>query len=191
METVDIERLLGSLGYLPDPEAEPSFIVISGLPGTGKSYFSTKLVEKFPAKILESDSLRRSLFPQPTYSANESSQLFRTIHLLIERLLKRGIPLILDATNLSEHYRERLYSIAERLSAKLIMVKVIAPPPVVYERLKARMQGANQEDKSDADWRIYQRMKDSAQKIRRNHFVVDTSRDIEPALDKIVKETRR
>ena len=194
METTDdadVEWLFKSLEQLPEPEAEPSIIVVSGLPGTGKSYFSAKLAERLPAKILESDGLRKSFFPQPTYSSSESSRLFRVIHLLIKRLLKRGIPLILDATNLSEHDRERLYSIAERLSAKLILVQVVAPPAVVYRRLKARTAGLNQRDKSDADWQVYQRMKNSVQKIRRNHFVVDTSQDIEPALDKIVREARR
>ena len=189
-DNADCERLLKSLGQLPEPEAKPSFIVISGLPGTGKSYLSARLAEKLPAKILESDALRKSLFPQPTYSPSESSHLFRVIHLLIRKLLESGVPLILDATNLSENYRERLYNIAGKLTAKLILVQVTAPPAVVYSRLKARTEGRNQESKSDADWQVYQQMKNSAQKIRRNHFVVDTSRDIEPALDKITKEAR-
>ncbi len=190
-QTAEIEKLLESLGQLPEPEAKPSLIIISGLPGTGKSYFSARLAEKLPAKVLQSDSLRKTLFPKPTYNAAESAHLFKLIHLVIEKLLKKGISIILDATNLSEHHRERLYSIAERLDSKLILVQVIAPPPVVYERLKARMAGANPEDKSDADWKVYQRMKASAQRIRRNHFVVDTSQDITPVIDKIVKEARR
>ena len=152
---------------------------------------SAKLVEKLPAKILESDSLRKSLFPQPTYSPSESSRLFRVIHLLIGKLLESGVPLILDATNLSENYRERLYNIAGKSAAKLILVQVTAPPAVVYSRLKARTKSRNHENKSDADWQVYQRMKNSVQKIRRNHFVVDTSRDIEPALDKIIREAKR
>jgi hypothetical protein len=34
-------------------------------------------------------------------------------------------------------------------------------------------------------------MKPSVQKISRNHYAVDTSRDITPVLDKIVREVRR
>lgn len=190
-QAADVEQLLKGLGQLPEPEAEPSFIVVSGLPGTGKSYFSAKLTERLPSKILESDNLRKVLFPSPTYSPAESSRLFQAIHLLIGGLLKKGIPIIVDATNLSEHYRERLYSIAERQNAKLILVRVEAPPEIVYERLKARAEKANSEDNSDADWQVYQRMKTSVQKIKRNHYVVDTSRDITPVLNKIVREVRR
>ena len=185
----DVQQLTESLGALPEPAAEPTLIVVSGLPGTGKSYFCRQLAKRLPFTTLESDALRKVLFSLPTYSSKESSCLFLAIHLLIERLLKKGVPLILDATNLSERYREHLYSIAERLDAKLILVRVEAPSQVVYERLKTRPE--NPENKSDADWAIYQRMKPSVHKIRRNHYAVDTSRDITPVLDKIVREVRR
>jgi len=185
----DVQRLAESLGELPEPEAEPTFIVVSGLPGTGKTYFCNKLAERLPFVILESDVLRKALFPSPSYSLKESSHLFRVIHLLIERLLKKGISLILDATNLSEQHREYLYCIADRLDVKLILVRVEAPSQVVYERLKTRLE--NSGGKSDADWAIYRRMRPSVQKIHRNHYAVDTSRDITPVLDKIVREVRR
>ncbi|MFQ6122859.1 MAG: AAA family ATPase [Dehalococcoidales bacterium] len=187
----DAQRLWESLGEFPEPVVKPAFIVVSGLPGTGKSYFSTRLAERLPFIILESDTLRKTLFPSPTYSPSESSRLFRAIHHLIEGLLRRGIPLILDATNLSEHYREHLYSIADRLNVKLILVRVEAPPDVVYQRLKVRSEGIDSRSTSDADWKVFQKMKPTVQKIRRNHYAVDTSRDITPVLDKIVREVNR
>ena len=187
----DTQRLSESLGQLPAPVVKPAFIVVSGLPGTGKSYFSSKLAERLPFIILESDALRKTLFSSPTYSSPESSRLFQAIHHLIEALLKRGIPLILDATNLSEQYRERLYNIADRLNVKLILVRVEAPPDVVYERLKARSEGTNSKNISDADWAVFQKMQPTVQKIRRNHYAADTSRDITPVLDKIVREVNR
>jgi len=185
----DVQRLTESLGQLPEPVAEPAFIVVSGLPGTGKSYFCSRLAERLQFVILESDALRKNLFSSPSYSSQESSFLFQAVHLLIEKLLKKGTSLILDATNLSERYREHLYRIADHLNVKLVLVRVEAPPEVVYQRLKARV--GNPEDKSDADWAVYQKMESSVQKIRRNHYAVDTSRDITPVLDKIVREVSR
>jgi len=187
----DVQRLIDNLGQLPEPVAKPVFIVVSGLPGTGKSYFCRKLAERLPFLVLESDALRKSLFRSPSYSASESSHLFRTIHYLLEGLLRKGIPIILDATNLSERHRERLYNIAERLNAKLILVRVEAPPDLVQERLKARSEQKEVEDKSDADWSVYQKMKSTVQKIHRNHYAVDTSRDVVPVIDKIVREVNR
>jgi hypothetical protein len=185
----DVQRLIDNLGQLPEPVAKPVFIVVSGLPGTGKSYFCRQLAQRLSVIILESDALRKALFSSPTYSLSESSRLFRACHLLIEILLKRGTSLIFDATNLSEGHREHLYAVADRLDVKLVLVRVEAPPEVVYDRLKARQEDS--ETKSDANWTVYRRMKPSVQKIRRNHYAVDTSRDITPVLDKIIREARR
>ena len=188
----DTEQLLESLGQLPEPVVKPAFVVVSGLPGTGKSYFCRRLAERIPVIILESDVMRKTLFPSPTYSTAESARLFQAIHNLIEYLLKKGIPLVLDATNLSERNRERLYHIAYQLDARLVMVRVEAPPEVVQERLRNRANGTgSEEDQSEADWAVFQRMKTSVQKIRRHHFAVDTSRDIAPVLDKVVREINR
>ena len=184
-----VQKLEESLGQLPEPVLLPVLIAVVGLPGTGKSYFCGRLAERLPFVVLESDALRKVLFPSPSYNPQESTQLFQAIHLLIEKLLRKGIPLILDATNLSEKHREHLYSIADRLGIKLILVRVDAPPEVVYERLTRRQQRS--ESKSDADWTIYQKMQSYIDNINRKHYVVDTSQDITPFLDKIVRDLRQ
>ena len=189
--TSDSQQLAAGLGQMPEPEIKPTFIVVSGLPGTGKTHFSKKLAERLPFLILESDGLRKLLFPAPAYTALESSRLFQAIHQLIKELLNKGIPIILDATNLSEQHRERLYNIAEQLNAKLILVSVEAPPAVVRERLKSRTSQRNPDDNSDADWSIYQMMEAKSQRINRRHYTIDTSRDITPSLDKIVREAKK
>jgi predicted kinase len=187
----DARRLVESLGRLPTPEAQPVFIVVSGLPGTGKSYLSRRLAERLSYPILESDALRKQLFPAPTYSAIESGILFRAIHRLIEGRLDKGISLILDATNLTERYRERLYNIAERHHARLIIAHTKAPPEVVRERLKNRTEKIHNGDSSDADWDVYLKLSATAEKIRRKHFAIDTSKDITQSVEKIVREAKR
>jgi predicted kinase len=111
--------------------------------------------------------------------------------MLIEELLEKGIPLILDSTNLIERHRERLYHIAESEGARLILVRVEAPPELVRQRLKDRLLSLDPDEKSEADWSVYRRMSAASQRIRRNHFAVDTSRDITPVIDKIVREVNR
>jgi len=183
----DLTKLREGLGSLPEAMANPAFVVVSGLPGTGKSFFCRKLAERQPFCILESDAIRKVLFPSPDYSASESARLFAACHSLIEWLLKNGVPVILDATNLSEHHREHLYRISDKTRARLVLVRVEAPPAVAYQRLQARKTEAAPEDKSDADWEIYRRMEPRAEKFQRNHFVVDTSRDITPVIEKIMR----
>ena len=97
----------------------------------------------------------------------------------------------MDATNLAESHREPLYRIAGRVGAGLIPVRLHAPPEVVHRRLKARSRGLDPEDQSSADWKVYRRLSDTVEPITRNHFVVDTSRDISSALAKAVREIGR
>ncbi len=188
--SADLVKIKEDLGSLPEPVVNPLFVVVSGLPGTGKSFFCRQLAQRVPSVILESDALRKKLFLSPNYSAEESARLFSACHLLIVELLEKGIPVIFDATNLSERHRERLYHISDNAGAKLILVSIEAPSNVVHQRLRARKERVDPQDRSDAGWEVYQRMRENAQRIRRNHFVVDTSRDINPAIDKIVRAIR-
>lgn len=187
----DLLKLKESLGSLPEATANPGFVVVSGLPGAGKTFFCRKLAEKQPFCIIESDALRKVLSPSPDYSPAESARLFAAIHNLIEWLLKNSLPVIFDATNLSEHNREYLYRISDRAGARLILISVEAPPAIAFQRLQERKNGASTDSKSDADWEIYRQMQPKAEKIRRNHFVVDTSRDIDPVIDKIIRTLNR
>lgn len=187
----DAEKLEEALGPLPEPMARSALIMVSGLPGTGKSTFSRRLAEQIPCVILESDSLRKTLFPTATYSRDESLRVFQASHFLLERLLRRGIRVIFDATNLQERHREQLYAIASRSGAKLIVIQVQAPPETVRERLQNRQEVRDPRDHSDADWSVYQRMRPAQERIRRNYFAVDTSRELKPVLAKVVRELRR
>ncbi|MBE0481207.1 MAG: ATP-binding protein [Dehalococcoidia bacterium] len=187
----ELGRLKEFLGELSEPVARPVFVLVSGLPGTGKTYFSRRLGERLPSVIVESDALRKVLFAHPTYRPEESQRLFTATHHLIEGLLKGGRSVIFDATNVLEQHRQHLYRIAEKLGVRLIIVHVEAPHEVVRERLEDRSVHRRPDEKSDAGWDVYSRMRSRAERIRRNYFSVDTSRDIAPVIEKIVREARR
>ena len=188
----DAALLLDTLASLPEPQARVALVVVSGLPGSGKSYFSRQLAQRAPLAVVESDTMRCALFGAPTHIGPESARLFRTCHALIEDLLRRGIPVLFDATNLIEHFRERLYSIAHRTEAKLVIVRVEAPEDVIASRLAQREAGnGDSEDNSTAGLDVYRRMASSLEPIRRNHYAVDTSRDITPVVEKICRELDR
>jgi predicted kinase len=188
----DVQKLRESLGGLPQSQVEPPLIVVSGLPGTGKSFFCSKLAETLSFPVLASDTLRKILFPSPRYKESENRRLFSACYVLIQELLSKGIPVIFDATNLMEQHREYLYRAAERAEARLILAWVEeAPTEVVRQRLLAREKATTPQDNSEAGWEVYNKMKPRSQKISRNHLVVDSSQDITPVIDKIVRAAKR
>jgi predicted kinase len=183
----NLQDIKASLGNLPDPVLKPALIIISGLPGTGKSYLSRKLAERISACIIETDAIRKLLWEQPAYTAEESASLFKICHELIFDLLKQGITVIFDATNLIEYHRERLYNIGEKTNAKIVVVATCVPEQVVKKRLDARKYQINETEKSDAGWNTYETMKPGVQKISRNFISADTSSNITVVINKIIR----
>jgi hypothetical protein len=165
--------------------AFPLFILMSGLPGSGKSYLSQRLAKELTAVVIESDRARKTLFPEPAYTAEESATVHRVCQEIIRRLLVRGVRVIFDATNLIEFQREALYSLAERSGAHLLIVRTVAPEPVIQKRLEQRK--LDPVDASEADWKVYRRMCESEQPIVRSHLCIDTSQDLHEAIRRIVK----
>jgi len=184
----DARRIEELLQPLPSPRSSAALVVVSGLPGSGKSYFCRRLASRHPLARLDSDALRKALFGQPTHSPEESSRLFAACHYVLDRLLGAGISALMDATNLREVHRRQLYAIAEGHGAKLVLVSLRAPAAVVEGRLAARARRADPEDLSDAGPEVYERMRNLDEPIARPHIVVDTSADIEPTVQTVLRE---
>ncbi len=184
----DVKTLESVIGPLPPASSDPVLVVISGLPGAGKSHFTQELARRYPLARLESDVLRKTMFGRPSYSPKESWRLFAACHALLDRLLSRGVSCVLDATNLREVHRRPLYRIAEKHNARLALVQVNAPPEMVRQRLEARLRGENPWDQSKAGPEVYERMRKEAQPISRPHIVVDASGDISEAVERVARE---
>jgi predicted kinase len=171
---------------------QPALIVLSGLPGTGKSTLARGLAGALPAVVIESDRLRQKLFSPPAYSAEESRRVHQVCHILIGWYLRHYYHVVYDATNLYVRHRQSVYRVAERNGARLVVVKVTASPEVVRERLMPRRSenpGAGPLDQySEADWDVYQRMRRQAEPIQREHITVDTSDgDLQPGVGRVLK----
>jgi len=168
-----------------------SLIILSGLPGTGKSHFAREIWQRKDIRIVESDVVRKLMVPKPTYSKAENTALFYRCHGYIREYLASGDSVIFDATNLREVYRKPVYEIADDLGAKLIVVQMWAPYEVALTRLLERSTGKGSEsDNSSADGVVYKRMMSSQEAISVPHLTVDSSQDITPMVDYILEEMK-
>jgi hypothetical protein len=165
----------------------PFLVVLSGLPGTGKSYFARALTRRVPFLVLGSDRLRKGLVPQPKYTPGEHSRVFAACHRLIEEYLAEGQRVLFDATNLTEFLRQPLYGIADRLGVPLVMVRFTAPRNVVRRRLEERAARLHPDDYSDADWLVYCRLLPGEQPISREHLTVHYAEEVPRVLEQVVR----
>lgn len=186
-----IARVEEHLANTDETTANPVLVMLSGLPGTGKSHLARLLADVLPFVVVESDQVRKILFPECSYSGEESKWVHQTCHALMERLLQKGVRVIYDATNLHERHREQVYRMTDGNQVKLIIVKVVAPEPVASGRLRSRDEASSgDKDISDADLGVYRRMSRQVDPIGRNHVVVDTSQDLRPAITKLLRLMR-
>lgn len=163
----------------------PALIVLSGLPGTGKSYLAAAIARRHRVLVLRSDEVRKATFERPQYTPRESGLVYLTCYALIEQLLRDGYAVVFDATNLQRRGRKRLRTIAERAGAPSLTIVTVAPPHVVAERMAQRVAGEAEAYGSDADWTIHQRLAATAEAVNEPAVVVDTSQDIAPALEAV------
>jgi len=80
------------------------FILMCGLPASGKSHFAKEIAEQENAIIHASDILRKELFGNEE-SNDKNDELFNELHKRIKDDLKLGRNVIYDATNI--HYKRR------------------------------------------------------------------------------------
>jgi predicted kinase len=159
----------------------PALILLSGVPGAGKTTFAHALAKVMSFQHIESDAIRRGLALHPTYAPAESARVFaRAEHLAAEALASNRHALV-DATNLSPKDRKRFLRLASGTGATLIAVRVTAPEATVRARLANPRAGFSQ-----ATIQIYELMRNRARPFSVPVIVVDTRFPLEPSLALVV-----
>lgn len=87
----------------------PTFIMMVGLPGSGKSTCAKELAEEMRAVICSSDVIRKELFGDEN-SQDSNEEVFKLLHSRIKDNLKKGISVIYDATNINSKRRRAFLS---------------------------------------------------------------------------------
>jgi predicted kinase len=159
-----------------------------GTPGSGKSYLGRTLSVALGAALLQTDAVRKEMFPQPRYTQAEASAVYAVCHRRITELLAQGQRIIFDGTNLREHGRQTLYSLAAQATAMVVIVVAYASDATIRERLRLRGEGIDLHDQSDADWTVYRRMRREAEPVPRPHIVVNTAVDPAPVIRLLRRE---
>ena len=175
---------LRASGLLP---GNPRVLMLAGLPGAGKSEFARRVNARRRFLTLESDRLRKSLFPRPEYTGAENRRLFDACHRVMGEFLGQGYPVLFDATNIRERDRAPVYDIARRYDAPLAVVVVTAPRAVVRQRLRRREAGQGAGGWSDAGWAVYCRMAPGWEPVTGPYILADTGRDVGPALRRVLE----
>ncbi|MDH5527220.1 MAG: AAA family ATPase [Nitrospirota bacterium] len=168
----------------------PWLAIMHGVTGTGKTRYSTALVETFGAIRIRSDAERkrlagigRSAHPEAVdaglYGPEQTAATYDRLHHLAGQALSAGFPVVLDATYLKQAQREAARQVAETLGVPFFILALHAPPRVLAARVTER-QAAGQ-DLSDATTQVLDAQLHSVQDLspaeRERAVLLDTERD--------------
>ncbi len=171
--------------------SRPLLIIMTGLPGTGKSFVATILAKSIGAAVIRTDFVRKVLFPKPRYTSHESRIVYQVAHRMTDLLISQGISVIFDGTNLREEYRRILYEIGKSRGARVAVVRTTAPEEVVMSRLEGQQRGQLRRYYSDATWDVYQAFKQVEEPVQLPHWTVDTGKETADILKDIIAELRK
>ena len=100
------------------------------------------------------------VFIAASYGDEENAMVFGIAEALLDELLTEGHIVVLDATHLVARYRAPAERVALTHEAPVFHVLVTADDTEVRARLQARSRERAPGDHSDADVRVYERMRE-------------------------------
>lgn len=156
-------------------------IIVFGLPGSGKSFFSSRLAAKLNAKYVSTDELRLELFPTRTYSDKEKLAVYDAmLNILVKENTERKT-IVLDGTFYKDSIRNKFETEIKKIGDQLIYIEVTALEKTIVSRIgKPRIN-------SEADFDVYLRLRDEYEPLTKEHLVLDSSQDnIDSMLQKAV-----
>jgi uncharacterized protein len=121
----------------------PLLVMLLGIPGSGKTYFSQRLAEQLHGVRLNSDAMRLSIFGSlevmdKLYNSGNRSQLnaytFGAMDHVTDQLLAAGVSVIYDAIHTKRADRKKQERAAEKHGALPILLRVNVQRDVAIRR---------------------------------------------------------
>lgn len=162
-------------------------IVVYGFPGTGKSTVANAIAKRINGIVLNTDVIRKKLFPSPTYKRWEKSLVYKVMRLLADYILKTKSNCILDGVFVKESHRKLAKGIADNNKTPIYFIECVCNENVIKQRMERR---AKSKGISDADFDIYLKLKKEWEPTEIKHFTIDTTESIPQAANEFLERTK-
>lgn len=144
-------------------------IIVFGLPGSGKSYFASRLAMQLDATYVNSDELRMEMVADRTYTETEKNMVYDAMLKAMSEAVAVGKPIVLDATFYKKSIRKRFEHKARHMGQRIIYIEVTAPEAIIEDRLKIPRTY------SEADFDVYLKIRKVAEPLKAEHLILESS----------------
>lgn len=151
-------------------------VVVTGLPGSGKSFFASRLATAIHADYISSDKLRKKMIERRTYSTEEKGLVYDEMLRQVHEALRQNKSLVLDATFYKAEIRNKFKEKIKE-SATVVFIEIIAGETLIKERLQSPRED------SEADFKVYTIIQQQWEPIKEQHLILQsTNNNIESML---------
>lgn len=151
--------------------------LVCGLPGSGKSFFASRLATRINAEYINSDQVRKELLAMGRYSFEDKLGIYQHMAERAAALISQGKDVVVDATFYHHSMRELFMEAALQDQCPVRFIVIVASEALVRERL------SRPRTDSEADLGVYQTMKAQFEDFTQPHLRLQSEEDnIQPML---------
>jgi predicted kinase len=163
-------------------------IVVSGLPGSGKSTVAEGIAERLALPIFSVDPIESSIIKSGIMRSFETGlAAYLVAETLASEQLNLGLSVIIDAVNSVKEARDMWRDLADRHGACLIIVECVLDWDIHKQRIESRVR--NMQGIPEVTWADVEKRRNEYLKWEEKRLVLDTSdspaNNLEKALEYI------
>ena len=148
-------------------------VLMTGLPGTGKSTVAAALARELGAALLSTDRIRAERSGPQAFSDADKGGVYERMLARAARGLSAGRRVILDGTFYLERLRRAGAAVGRRARVPVFVVEVVAPVPIVRRRMGRRLLKA--QGPAPAAFAVHNYVRRLFEPVRGRPFVIDTA----------------
>ncbi len=164
-------------------------IIVSGLPGSGKSTVAESLATELSLPIFSVDPIEASLIKSGLRRSFETGlAAYLVAETLADEQLKHGLSVIIDAVNPVQEARDMWNNLARKQSATLIVIECVLDRELHKQRIESRIR--NMHGIPEVTWKDVENRSKEYLAWREERLVLDTANTHEENVENALKYIR-
>jgi len=161
-------------------------IIVSGLPGSGKSTVAEAIAKQLQSPLLSVDPVESSILKSGIARSFESGLAsYIVVQTLASEQLKLGMSVIIDAVNPVQEARDMWHELEKKHSAKLFIIECLLDEQVHKQRLHDRIR--NMHGIPEVTWEDVEKRKKEYMLWKEKKLILDTAQPQEKNMQEVLR----